>query len=130
MKRPVIYVASAISKGNLVENIIRANEAGLALLKAGFAPIVPHGSCFFGNRLVEGEDFFGIMRGFVPEALPAGTVAEDWYLADLCIVRRCDALLRLPGESVGADLEEAESRAAGLPVFRSVAEAVEWLAKA
>ena len=33
-----------------------------------------------------------------------------------------DAVLRLPGESLGADLEVARAEEAGIPVFRSIAD--------
>jgi hypothetical protein len=35
---------------------------------------------------------------------------------------KCDALLRLPGESIGADIEVAFARQIGQPVFYSVSE--------
>lgn len=57
----------------------------------------------------------------------AGNVPhESWYQMDLVIVAHCDGLLRLPGESVGADLEVAEARRLSLPVFFSVDEVVNW----
>ena len=36
------------------------------------------------------------------------------------MVARCDAVLRLPGASVGADQDVAQARALGLPVFERV----------
>jgi len=125
MKRAVVYVAGPISKGDLAGNVLKAHEAGMALLKAGLSPIVPHGNCFWGNKV----GFVGREACFAPEVLPAGTVIEDWYLADLPIVRRCDAVLRLPGESTGADLEVAEAVAAGIPVFGTVAQVAAWAAE-
>jgi len=115
MRKKLVYVAGPISKGDLVENCRRAHAAGLELLKAGMAAIVPHGSCFWGNDTL-GRD------AFRPEVLPHGTTHEDWYGMDLEIVRRCDAVLRLPGLSTGADLEAAEARRVGIPVYYSVAD--------
>jgi len=40
----------------------------------------------------------------------------------LALAERCDAILRLPGESSGADEEVAVLRAAGKPVWFSVSE--------
>lgn len=116
MTKPLIYVAGPISKGDLRHNIGMANTAAMALVKAGFSVIVPHASCFYGNNWVGGA--------LVPEHLPAGTTHDDWYSLDLVIVRRCDAVLRLPGESVGADLEVAEARKHAIPVFLSISELV------
>ena len=121
MKR-LIYVAGPISKGDIVENVMNAHEAGLALLRAGYAVIVPHGSVFWGNQMRD--------EAFAAEAFPGGTTHAAWMGCDLEIVRRCDCLLRLPGESAGADLEEATARRHGLPVYLSVSEAVRALAAA
>lgn len=116
--RTVCYVAGPISKGDLVANIRQAHEAGMALIRAGLSPIVPHGNCFWGNDVSDGA--------FAPSSLPAGTTLQDWYGMDLAIVARCDCVLRLPGESVGADMEAAEAGRLGLPVFNTAAEVVAW----
>ena len=101
--RTRIYIAGPISLGILEDNIRQATEAGLVLLKAGYAPLVPHLTCY--------------MAGATPEVLPAGTVHEDWYAADLPWVAVSDAVLRLPGESRGADGEVALAERLGIPVF-------------
>lgn len=114
--KKLVYVAGPISKGDLPENIKLAHEVGLRLLRAGFAVIVPHGSCFWGNRRL-GD-------AFLPEKQPSGTTHADWLDCDLEIVRRCDCLLRLPGESKGADMEEAEAKRVGIPIYYSVDSAI------
>jgi hypothetical protein len=38
------------------------------------------------------------------------------------LLARCDAVLRLPGESVGADQDVALARRRGLPVYHDVAQ--------
>lgn len=116
--RKVVYVAGPISRGDLVENITQAHAAGVALMKAGITPIVPHGSVFWGNTIVSGT--------FVPEALPAGTTVEDWYGMDEALVARSDAVLRLEGASTGADLEVAQALREGKPIFYSIEEVVAW----
>lgn len=103
-----VYVAGPITKpeGGLQENIDQARAAGLALLRAGYSPMVPHLTCFFA--------------GNTPEVLPAGTTASDWYAVDLPWVSVSQAVLRLPGASVGADLETGEAYRRGIPVFYDV----------
>lgn len=113
----LVYVAGPISKGDLLANCCRAHDAGIALLKAGFAVIVPHGSCFWGNLLMG-----RLPSAFVPEVLPKGTVHEQWLAGSLELVRRCDCVVRLPGESKGADMEVALARELGKPVYHSVEE--------
>lgn len=101
-----VYVAGPISKGDLNHNINQARDAGMRLMRAGFAPLVPHLTCYMG--------------GDVPEVLPNGTTAEDWYGIDLPWVAVADAVLRLPGESAGADLEVNFARYHFIPVYESV----------
>jgi hypothetical protein len=38
------------------------------------------------------------------------------------LLQHCDAVLRLPGESAGADLDVATAKRLGLPVYHDVAE--------
>ncbi len=119
MKRDVmIFVAGPISQGDLRANIRQACEAGVRLMKAGLAVHVPHLTCFMGQVYV-GE-------GAIPEVLPAGTAIEDWYGLSLAEVHRCDAVLRLQGESRGADLEVAEAIRMGKPVFQCDEEVIQW----
>ena len=44
----------------------------------------------------------------------------DWLAMDKAVVERCDAVLRLPGESAGSDIETAHAAAVGVPVFYSL----------
>lgn len=115
----VVYVAGPITRGDIHENVMTAFAAGMALLRAGLSPLVPHGSCFWGGEIAP-----GVHLAYVPEAFPAGTTAADWYGLGVGMVRRCDCVLRLPGDSVGADLEVAEARRLPLPVFHSVEEVI------
>lgn len=41
------------------------------------------------------------------------------------LLERCDALLRIPGESRGADLDVARARALGIPVFTDLSQVPE-----
>jgi len=47
---------------------------------------------------------------------------EFWLDYDLQWLAQCNAFLRLPGESAGADQEEVYARAQGIPVYRSIEE--------
>lgn len=105
-------------------NVMAAHAAGMALLAAGIPCIVPGGSCFWGSVVQPALPL--TPPWFVPEVLPTGTVHADWYGMDLVIVSRCDAVLRLPGESVGADLEVQKAEELGLPVFTTVEGVIAW----
>jgi len=50
-------------------------------------------------------------------------VSAQW---DFAWLRRCDAILRLPGHSPGADREMAAAAEQGIPAFGSVDAVIEW----
>ena len=79
------------------------------LLAAGFAPFVPH------------------LTGFWDFASPKKY--ETWLAYDMEWLRACDALLRMIGESPGADREVELAESLGIPVFYSVPELITGLAK-
>lgn len=129
LRKYLIYVAGPVSRGDVTENVRKAHEVGLELLKKGFSVIVPHGSCFWGNCICElGE--LSSDKAFMAQTDILGAAYQDFLDCDLEIVRRCDAVLRLPGESPGADKEVAEANKHGVHVFYSVLETVkffEWV---
>lgn len=95
-----IYVAGPYSKGDVFANIRRAVQAGTALIKRGHSPFVPH------------------LTGFWDFLTPLDY--EEWLAYDMEWVRVCDAILRLPGESSGADREVAFAKELGKPVYFAV----------
>jgi hypothetical protein len=102
-RRPAVYIASSISapterevRANVRRNLAMATTLG----KLGFAPMAP------------AADYYWPDREFAEWS--------DWLAMDLPWVRRADAVLRLPGASRGADLEERVARRAGVPVFNDV----------
>ena len=119
MKNVLIYISCPISKGDLFANIKQADAAFLALMKADFAVFNPTSNCYVGDSF---EGTFGVWSYARPH--PNGTTSEQWYAMDRVIVQRCDGVLRLLGESVGADLEVAEAKRLGKPVFYSVEEVI------
>lgn len=49
---------------------------------------------------------------------------DFWYQYDFEWLEKCDAVYRLPGESVGADKEVERAKELGKPVFHSFKEVV------
>jgi hypothetical protein len=92
-----IYVSGPYTKGDPCANTHAAIMMGNRLLDAGFVPFVPHLSHFW--HTVTPRHY------------------EDWMKIDLAFLPACDAMLRLPGESSGADREEAAAKRRGVPVF-------------
>jgi hypothetical protein len=113
-----VYLAGPITKGCLAHNINQATDAFIALCKKGYAPFAPHWSCYSGRANKTAEGHVVAFAGVTPNEL----THEDWYGLDLAWVEVSDAVLRLPGESRGADLEVACARGRGIPVFHSVEE--------
>lgn len=142
MKR-MVYIAGPITKGDLAHNINQGTAAFIALAKAGLAPICPMWSAFSGQAMTaSGGPYRAIVNldtGLpvctsvaditgkvfsVAGATPNELTHADWLAIDFEFISRCDALVRLPGDSVGADAEVAEANRLQIPVFRSVEEVI------
>ena len=105
MKR--IYVAGPYSGGDVALNVRKAMEAGTQIINAGHSPFVPHLYHFL--HLHEPQEY--------------GT----WMRVDAAWVEACDALLRLPGHSPGADAEMELAARQGICCFWSLEDLLEWL---
>ena len=104
-----VYIAGPISLGDLGQNLRQAVSAANRLMSAGHHPFLPHLSIYWA----------------LLDPPKGGTVRDShdvWLPYDLEWLRQCDALLRLPGASVGADREEVEAARNRIPVYRSVDE--------
>ncbi len=101
--RTRVYVAGAISKGCLKHNLLIAREAGTTLLRAGYAPFVPHLSVYWNSD--------------TPDGTGNGFDHATWLEMDLSWVSTSHALFRLPGESKGADMEVHFAYTNRIPVF-------------
>lgn len=83
----------------------QAIMAGNELLDAGCAPFVPHLSHYWHTLHTE--------RHY-----------EDWMRIDLAWITCADAVLRIPGDSPGAEREVELAAQHGIPVFDSIDELV------
>lgn len=119
----VIYIAGPIRRGDIWHNVGQADDAMLDLMKSGFSVINPMLSCWAGAASAEVEAGF-VYKKAEPHPLAHGGFrelgAEPWLTMDLELVKRSDAVLRLPGDSSGADGETAHAESLGIPVFHSV----------
>lgn len=96
-----VYIAGPYTKGDVAVNVRNAIEAGVQLIDAGHAPFIPHLSHFIH--------------------LQAPRPWQTWMAYDCLFLTACDALVRLPGESVGADIEVDVARRQGIPVYEGTA---------
>lgn len=98
--RAKVYVAGPITKGDIEENVRKAIEAANELADLGFAPFVPHLNYYWDMHRPRPYEF--------------------WIALDNEYLPYCDAVLRLPGESKGADGEVLLANALMIPVFHDI----------
>lgn len=104
-RRLRVYVAGPISKGDVFDNIIRGIKVGRQLVHDGLSPYVPH----FDAYMFSWGDSDGNNTG----ALTWNEYLE-WDLEWSVLA---EAVYRLSGASVGADLEVQHALERGIPVF-------------
>lgn len=102
-----IYVAGPIKLGHRMDNIRAALDAAEEIMRVGAIPFIPHLNSFW----------------HVVHPHPVA----DWMRWDFAWLRTCQALFRLPGESVGSDDEYAEMVRLGRPVFTDMAALQRWI---
>jgi hypothetical protein len=101
----LVYIAGPYSSGDQVLNTRRAMEAGLLVHeRTGAGVIVPH-LTLIGHAMFPRQ-------------------VDYWYEFDLAQVTHCTHLVRLAGESTGADREVAYAEERGIPVFYDVDEVI------
>lgn len=96
-KRLLIFVSAPFTIGDTSQNIRRACFAGDEILRKGHIPFIPH--LFHFWDLISPKSW------------------EKWMEIDLAILERCDALLRLYGQSEGADIEITRAKELGLTIY-------------
>jgi hypothetical protein len=98
----VVYVASPYTKGDNFVNVQRQITTAIELLQnEGIVPLCPLLNSVFINMQHEFS-------------------YEKWLDIDFTYLGRCDFLLRLPGESNGADKEVAFAEEHHIPIFYTV----------
>lgn len=95
-----IYIAGPYSKGDVAQNVRNAIHAGDYVSRFGHIPFIPHLTHFW-HMLCPHEYEFWMEQ-------------DDVWLAE------CDAILRLEGESAGADREVERALELGLSVYTSI----------
>jgi len=100
--KKLVYIASPYTLGNLEGNVQRQIDTASSLMDQGFIAFAP------------------LLNHYIHVHHPHSY--EQWAEADMEMLRRCDIVLRLPGESKGADAEVCEARHRGIPVYYSLFE--------
>ena len=97
-----IYIAGPYTKGDVAANVRTAILKAEELYQLGHDPFIPHLTHFW-------------------HLLCPGPWAK-WMHIDSVWLKQCEALYRLPGESIGADMEIAEALRMGIPVHYNIDE--------
>ena len=92
-----VYIAGPYTKGDPVWNTKAAILAGEMVVEVGHTPYIPH---------------LNLLWHFATPHSP-----EFWYNYDLEWLILCDCLIRLKGESPGANREVAYAKERGIPVY-------------
>lgn len=100
MSKSTIYIAGPITKPDPIVNVARAMAVFGTLLDYDYLPFLPH-FCHFAH-------------------MQSPRHYEDWMEYDFGWVAKCDALLRLPGDSPGSDREVDCAKRNNKPVFLSI----------
>lgn len=95
-----IYISGPYTLGDVAVNVKRAIDAGDKVLEKGHIPFVPHLSHFW--HFISPKPW------------------ETWMKIDKEWILFCDAILRLPGESKGADIEVEYAQSMGIPIYYSL----------
>lgn len=95
---PLIYIAAPYTRPDPVINTHGVIRIADALLAAGFTPMIPHLSLAW--QLVSPKPY------------------ETWLKYDRELLARCDAVLRVPGASIGATRETEFAERMNISVIR------------
>jgi len=99
-----VYIASPYTKGDTAINVKRQLDCADELMTLGFAPFAPLYSHF--QHMAHPRPY------------------TDWIKIDLEWVKVCDCVLRLDGESSGADGEVKFAIENNIPVYYSKTELI------
>lgn len=105
-RKAKVYIASPYTLGDVAVNVKTQIDVADQLIGLGFAPFVPLYSHF--QHMAHPRPY------------------EIWTELDNVWVLSCDAVLRLPGESKGADAEVTLAQNNNIPVFYSIEELIWW----
>ena len=112
MKPMMILIAGPYRSGTggdpdlIAANLTRLEEAAWPIFQAGHVPMI-------------GE---WVALPVLDQAHGAATAEDVLYPTAQRLLQHCDAVLRLPGESTGADQDVAIARERGLPVYHRIEE--------
>ena len=100
--RMLVYIAAPYTKGDIGINLHRVFDVADQIIDMGHTPIIPHLTHLW--HIVSPKPW------------------EFWLKYDEAFLDISDAVLRLNGDSIGADMEVKRARELCIPVYYSVEE--------
>lgn len=104
-----VFLSSAYTKGRMNNNLFEHFDMGNKLIDAGFAPFIPLLNHYMEIHKLRDD--------------------KTWLSIDLEWLAQSDAVLRIPGDSDGADGEVARAEELGIPVFYTLESLIEHYKK-
>jgi nucleoside 2-deoxyribosyltransferase len=92
-----VYIASPYTLGDQARNVYESLEVGNQLIELGFCPFCPLLTHF--QHMMFPQDY------------------DKWLKLDFEWLKQCDCVLRITGESKGADEEVQLAESLNIPVF-------------
>ena len=102
-----VFISSPYTLGDTCENVRRQHDAMAALMLMGHYPFAP------------------LLSHYQQMIHPISW--EEWIKWDLGWLEQCQVVLRLPGQSKGADLECLRAEELFIPVLKTRAQVIEIL---
>ena len=96
----IVYIAGPYTKGNVESNVRDAIIAAEKVSNLGHTPYIPHLTYFWHLTFPHSIDF--------------------WYKYDMQFLILCSCILRLSGDSIGADNEVIFAKGINMPVYYSI----------
>lgn len=103
-----VYIAGPYTNGDVIVNVRAALEVADRVAVAGHYPFIPHLYHFWHFLYPHGYSF--------------------WTGLDMAWLEECEAVIRLGGESDGADKEVDRAEDLGIPVYTEI-EFFNWIAR-
>ena len=100
-----VYIASPYTMGNVNENVKKSITAANTLLLLGFQPYAPLLNHYWNLQHEHSYD--------------------EWLQFDMAWMLQCNYVLRLPGESKGADIEVQVAKENNIPVYYEIVDLLE-----
>ncbi len=106
MRKCKVFIASPYTLGNKEENVRYAISVARDLRKLGFMTFEP------------------LLYHYVNKQYPESY--EHWMGVDSDWLKECDCVLRLPGQSAGADREILTAQRLSIPTFTTIDDLITW----